>query len=236
MSDEEIDAELRAHGGDPAKIRREGAALAEKLRADRERLKWLEAAPRLDPARLASDLVGSLDLRHPRDIRIDLIAARRGRPLPRGGERRRARRARRRPRDHRDREGRARNAARAILCRTRGRARSDAPRLRRDRAHSRRARESGRDFVVENALAVRLRRDVADACEARGALACVRGAAFQRRALEDGTLAGEVARGATPGARVHRAAWGATPSRPIVDECVPLHDDGRVLAWLWHEE
>jgi hypothetical protein len=40
MSDEEVDAELRAHGGDPAEIRRAGAKLAEKLAADRDRLAW----------------------------------------------------------------------------------------------------------------------------------------------------------------------------------------------------
>jgi hypothetical protein len=48
MSDDEIDAELRQHGGDPEKIRREGAALAEKLAAERERLAWqYEAAEAL---------------------------------------------------------------------------------------------------------------------------------------------------------------------------------------------
>ncbi len=57
MSDQEVDAELRAHGGDPEKIRREGAALAAKLGADADRLAWqFEAAEALarEQARLAA--------------------------------------------------------------------------------------------------------------------------------------------------------------------------------------
>jgi hypothetical protein len=44
-SAEEVDAGLREHGLDPAKVREDGAALAARLLADRERLAWqLEAA------------------------------------------------------------------------------------------------------------------------------------------------------------------------------------------------
>ena len=68
-----------------------------------------------------------------------------------------------------------------------------------------------------------------------------RGVALQRRALEEGTLALDLARGqATAGARVHRQAWGSGKAgREIVEECVPIveSEDGRrtVLTWLWHE-
>jgi len=42
---EEVDAGLRSHGLDPAKVRAKGKALAERLMADRERLAWqIEAA------------------------------------------------------------------------------------------------------------------------------------------------------------------------------------------------
>src|SRR5450755_2075478 len=45
MSDEEIDDELRAHGGDPEQIRKDGVALADKLGKARDRLAWqIEAA------------------------------------------------------------------------------------------------------------------------------------------------------------------------------------------------
>jgi hypothetical protein len=62
-----------------------------------------------------------------------------------------------------------------------------------------------------------------------------RGVAVQRRELEDSALAREVARGAALGSRADGAAWGATRDRPVIEECVPLHDDGGVLTWLWHE-
>jgi hypothetical protein len=62
-----------------------------------------------------------------------------------------------------------------------------------------------------------------------------RGRAFQRRTLEAETLAGEVAGSGAPGRRAHTEAWGGSPRRTIVEECVPLPDDGRVLTWLWHE-
>ena len=43
MSDAELDAFLVAHGGDPAKIRAEGEALAQELDARRDRLRWHDA-------------------------------------------------------------------------------------------------------------------------------------------------------------------------------------------------
>jgi hypothetical protein len=44
----EVDASLRAAGYDPAEVRREGEALAKRLRADRDRLAWqVEAAEKL---------------------------------------------------------------------------------------------------------------------------------------------------------------------------------------------
>jgi hypothetical protein len=45
---EEVDAGLRAHGLDPARVRADGAALGARLLADRERLAWqVEAAEAL---------------------------------------------------------------------------------------------------------------------------------------------------------------------------------------------
>ena len=44
MSDAELDAYLAAHGGDPAKIRADGEALAKHLDAERDRLAWQEVA------------------------------------------------------------------------------------------------------------------------------------------------------------------------------------------------
>ena len=40
MSNEEIDAELRAYGGDPEQIRKDGAEIVERLRKARDRLAW----------------------------------------------------------------------------------------------------------------------------------------------------------------------------------------------------
>ena len=44
LSDDEVDAELRAHGGDPEQIRKDGAALVKKLGATADRLAWQIAA------------------------------------------------------------------------------------------------------------------------------------------------------------------------------------------------
>lgn len=58
---------------------------------------------------------------------------------------------------------------------------------------------------------------------------------MQRRALEAGTLALEVASGGGAGVRVHKAAWGSRKAkRDAIEECVPL-GDGVALTWLRHE-
>jgi hypothetical protein len=57
LRSDEVDANLRAKGYDPAQVRAEGEALAKKLRADRERLAWqVEAAQGLarEQARFAA--------------------------------------------------------------------------------------------------------------------------------------------------------------------------------------
>ena len=46
MSDVELDAFIKANGGDPAALRASGEALAKKLDADRDRLAWQDEAHR----------------------------------------------------------------------------------------------------------------------------------------------------------------------------------------------
>jgi hypothetical protein len=66
-----------------------------------------------------------------------------------------------------------------------------------------------------------------------------RGVAVQRRKLEEGTLALDMQRASETDAdvrtRVHGSAWGSAGSkRELIEECVPLHESGAVLSWLWH--
>ncbi len=243
----------------------------------------------VDPIAVARDLVVELDLRAPRDIRIDLIAYRKGAVVhwrDAGGADARVVRS-------------GADARLAIAKEARG-----TPRARFSIAHELghhllhhdydaiarihgAPRASGRDFLVElqaNRFAAHLLVPTSMAApmcvaspptlDAVGRLArtfdvslsvaaqrwakmahtpcafveskgewikravrsrAFRGEAFQRRKLEDGTLARDVARGDAPGTRVHASAWGSTATRAIVEECVPLHDDGGVLTWLWHE-
>jgi hypothetical protein len=66
--------------------------------------------------------------------------------------------------------------------------------------------------------------------------AAFRGIAVGRRKLEEGTLAFDMIHArAAAGVRAHERAWGAGRAGcKIIEECVPLNDDGAVLAWLWH--
>jgi hypothetical protein len=77
----EVDASLRASGHDPARVRAEGEALAQKLRADRERLAWqVTAAEGLARAQAKLDARGATYAGMSRADLLDRLAAARKNP------------------------------------------------------------------------------------------------------------------------------------------------------------